>query len=151
MSYPHPIIAREGWPFVAGSLAAAIVVHALAGFAWALPLWVVALFVLQFFRDPPRELPAESDAVVSPADGRIVVVERARDPYLDGDAIKLSVFMNVFNAHSNRSPVDGIVQKTWYHPGSFVNASLAKASLENERAAIWLKTPAGDDVTVVQV
>lgn len=150
MSYPHPIIAREGWPFLAGSFAAAIVVHAWAGFWWALPLWIIAIFVLQFFRDPPRTVPEDPNAVLSPADGRVVVVERARDPYLDRDAIKVSVFMNVFNAHSNRSPVDGVVKKRWYHPGSFVNASLAKASLENERAALWLETTRGD-VTCVQV
>ena len=150
MPYPHPIIAREGWPFVAGSLLAAIVVHVWAGFWWALPLWIVALFILQFFRDPPRTPPADPNAVVSPADGRIVVVERARDPYLDRDAIKLSVFMNVFNAHSNRSPYEGDVRKKWYHAGSFLNASFSKASLENERAAIWLATDRGD-ITVVQV
>ena len=150
MPYPHPIIAREGWPFVAGSLLAAIMVHVWAGFWWALPLWIVALFILQFFRDPPRTPPADPNAVVSPADGRIVVVERARDPYLDRDAIKLSVFMNVFNAHSNRIPYEGDVRKKWYHAGSFLNASLSKASLENERAAIWLATDRGD-ITVVQV
>ena len=150
MPYPHPIIAREGWPFVAGSLLAAIMVHVWAGFWWALPLWIVALFILQFFRDPPRTPPADPNAVVSPADGRIVVVERARDPYLDRDAIKLSVFMNVFNAHSNRSPYEGDVRKKWYHAGSFLNASFSKASLENERAAIWLGTDRGE-ITVVQV
>ena len=150
MPYPHPIIARGGWPFVAGSLLAAIMVHVWAGFWWALPLWIVALFILQFFRDPPRTPPADPNAVVSPADGRIVVVERARDPYLDRDAIKLSVFMNVFNAHSNRSPYEGDVRKKWYHAGSFLNASFSKASLENERAAIWLATDRGD-ITVVQV
>ena len=150
MSYPHPIIAREGWPFVAGSIVVAAAVHAWAGFWWALPLWLVALFVLQFFRDPPRTPPDDPSAVVSPADGRVVVVERTRDPYLDRDAIKISVFMNVFNAHSNRIPADGEVRKTWYHAGSFLNAALSKASLENERAAMWLTTPRGD-VTVVQV
>ena len=150
MRYPHPIIAREGWLFVAASLIAAALVHAWAGFWWALPLWIVALFVLQFFRDPPRALPNDPAAIVAPADGRIVVVERTRDPYLDREALKISVFMNVFNAHSNRSPVDGEVRKRWYHAGSFLNASLSKASLENERAALWLATPRGD-VTVVQV
>lgn len=150
MSYPHPIIAREGWPFLIGSIVIALVVHIWAGFWWALPLWIVALFVLQFFRDPPRELPAETNAIVAPADGRVVVVERARDPYLDRDAIKISVFMNVFNAHSNRIPADGQIRKTWYHAGSFLNAALSKASLENERAALWIATPQGD-VTVVQV
>jgi phosphatidylserine decarboxylase len=151
MSYPHPILAREGWPFIAGSLVAAIAVHALAGFWWALPLWIVAIFMVQFFRDPPRTPPGDPNAVVSPADGRVMIVERAHDPYLDREGLKISVFMNVFNAHSNRSPVAGTVAKTWYHEGRFFNASLAKSSLENERAAIWLRTPAGTDVTVVQV
>jgi phosphatidylserine decarboxylase len=151
MSYPHPIIAREGWPFVAGSLIAAVVVHAWLGFWWALLLWLIALFMVQFFRDPPRTAPPDPNAVLSPADGRVVVVERAHDPYLEREALKFSVFMNVFNAHSNRSPVDGEVVKTWYYPGSFLNASLAKSSLENERAALWIRTPRGADVTVVQV
>jgi phosphatidylserine decarboxylase len=150
MNYPHPIIAREGWSYVGLSVVVAVVVHAWVGFWWALPLWLVALFVLQFFRDPPRKAPQDPSAIVAPADGRIVVVERARDPYLDRDAIKISVFMNVFNAHSNRSPADGEVRKRWYHAGSFLNAALSKASLENERAALWLATPRGD-VTVVQV
>ena len=150
MNYPHPILAKEGWPFIALSLIAAVAVHFWAGWLWALPLWIVVAFVVQFFRDPPRTAPSDPDAVVSPADGRIVVVEKARDPYLDRDAVKIRVFMNVFNAHSNRSPVDGVVRNTWYHAGSFVNASLSKASLENERAALWLSTSRGD-VTCVQV
>jgi phosphatidylserine decarboxylase len=115
------------------------------------PLWLAALFVLQFFRDPPREVPADPAAVVSPADGRIVSVGRARDPYLERDALKISVFMNVFNVHSNRSPVDGAVRKRWYHAGSFFNAALDKASLENERNALWLRTASGADVTCVQI
>jgi phosphatidylserine decarboxylase len=150
-NYPHPIIAREGWPFLAASLAAAAVVHWFAGLGWALPLWIIALFVLQFFRDPPRTVPADPRAVLSPADGRVVVVERAEDPYLKREALKVSVFMNVFNAHSNRSPVDGEVREAWYFPGKFVNADLAKASLENERNALWIRTPDGADVTCVQV
>lgn len=150
-SYPHPIIAREGWPFIAIALAVAAGVHAYAGLGWALPLWLIVLFVVQFFRDPPRVIPREPKAVLSPADGRIVAVEKAHDPYLQRDALKISVFMNVFNAHSNRSPVDGVVEKTWYFPGNFFNAELAKASAENERAVIYLRTPDGEDVTCVQV
>jgi phosphatidylserine decarboxylase len=149
--YPHPIIAREGWPFLAGAVIVAGAVNLFAGFWWALPLWLVAVFILQFFRDPPRNAPAEANAVLSAADGRVVAVERARDPYLDRDALKLSVFMNVFNVHSNRSPVDGEVRNRWYHRGSFLNAALDKASLENERAALWIRTPAGVDVTCVQI
>jgi len=85
------------------------------------------------------------------ADGRVVVVQKARDPYLDREALKISVFMNVFNVHSNRSPVDGTVRKRWYHGGSFLNAVLDKASLENERNALWFRTRCGRDVTCVQV
>ncbi len=151
MKYPHPIIAREGWPFIALALVVAIAVQVYAGWGAALFFWLVVVFMIQFFRDPPRAIPADLSAVLSPADGRVVVVERARDPYLDRDALKISVFMNVFNAHSNRSPVDGEVRNTWYFPGKFFNADLAKASLENERAVLWIKTPKGVDVTCVQV
>ena len=149
-SYPYPIIAREGWPFLAAAVVVAAVATWLAGW-WSAPLWLAALFVLQFFRDPAREIPGDARTVVSPADGRVIAVERARDPYLERSAIKVSVFMNVFNVHSNRSPVDGKVQKRWYHPGSFVNAALDKASEENERNALWLRTDGGADVTCVQV
>lgn len=150
-NYPHPIIAREGWPFLIGAVAVAAGVTVFAGWLWSLFFWVVALFVLQFFRDPPREIPADPRAVLAPADGRIVTVERTQDPYLKRDALKLSVFMNVFNVHSNRSPADGTVNEVWYHAGRFVNAALSKASLENERNALWIKTAAGADITCVQV
>ena len=150
-TYPHPLIAREGWPFIAIALFVAIGVHAYAGLGWALLPWLILLFMVQFFRDPPREIPQDPRAVLSPADGRVVAVEKVRDPYLERDALKISVFMNVFNAHSNRSPVDGTVEKTWYFPGRFFNAELSKASAENERAVIYLRTPDGHDVTCVQV
>jgi phosphatidylserine decarboxylase len=149
--YPHPIVAREGWPFLASGFAVSLLVNFFLGFLWALPFWLVSLFVLQFFRDPPREVPDDPQAVLSPADGRVVAVGKARDPYLDRDALKVSVFMNVFNVHSNRSPVDGTVKQRWYHAGSFLNAALDKASLENERNALWLQTAAGQDVTCVQI
>ena len=151
MNYPHPIIAREGWPFLAANVAAALAVAWLAGGWWSVPLWLAALFVLQFFRDPPRSIPGDERTVVSPADGRIVAVESARDPYLERPALKVSVFMSVFNVHSNRSPVDGDLRQAWYHAGKFFNAALDKASLENERNALWLKTATGADVTCVQI
>ena len=149
--YPHPLIAREGWPFIATACVVAVAVSWLAGWTWSLPLWVVAVFIVQFFRDPGREPPAGSNLVISPADGRIVSVERVRDPYLKRDSLRLSVFMNVFNVHSNRSPVDGSVRDAWYSSGAFLNAALAKASESNERNAIWIRTEAGVDVTCVQV
>ena len=151
MRYPHPIIAREGWPFLGIAFAFSLAVHLFLGFLWALPFWAATLFVLQFFRDPERQVPEDAQAVLSPADGRIVAVEKVRDPYLERDALKISVFMNVFNVHSNRSPVDCTVKQRWYHAGSFLNAALDKASLENERNALWLQTRGGQDVTCVQI
>lgn len=149
--YPHPIIAREGWPFIAGAIMVALLVNIFVSWLWAIPFWAIAVFVLQFFRDPPRDIPSVVNAILAPADGRIVAVEKLLDPYLKRDAIKVSVFMNVFNVHSNRSPVDGEICDKWYFPGKFINADLPKASLENERNALWIKTDNGADVTCVQV
>lgn len=150
MSYPHPIIAREGWPFLAISVAISIAASLWCA-AWSIPLWIISLFVLQFFRDPAREVPTQTNAITSAADGKVIVVEKAYDEFLKREALKISVFMNVFNVHSNRSPLDGTVQQRWYFPGKFLNAALAKASLENERNALWLKTQDGQDVTCVQI
>ena len=149
--YPHPVVAREGWPFLGIAFVVSLLILFFAGWAWSLPFWLATLFVLQFFRDPARDVPDEPHALVSPADGRIVFVGRAEDPYLKREALKISVFMNVFNVHSNRSPVDGTVKEKWYFPGAFVNAAIDKASLENERSALWLRTREGQDVTCVQV
>jgi phosphatidylserine decarboxylase len=150
-AYPHPIIAREGWAFVAIAFALAVALS-VAGLWLVAPIaWLALLFVVQFFRDPPRDVPRDPNAVLSPADGKVVRIETARDPYLERDALKISVFMNVFNVHSNRSPVDGTVVAAWYHAGSFLNAALPKASLENERNALHLRTPVGQDVTCVQI
>jgi phosphatidylserine decarboxylase len=149
-SYPHPIIAREGWPFIAGSVVIALLVS-FWSFGWSIPLWVVVIFVVQFFRDPPRQGSTAANAVLSPADGRIVVIAEVDDPYAERRALKISVFMNVFNVHSNRSPVDGTVKKVTYFPGKFFNAALDKASLENERNAMIIETTRGHTVTAVQV
>ena len=151
MTYPYPIIAREGWLFVGLALGFSLIVTTTAGWLWALPLWLFTAFVVQFFRDPSRPVPGTQKSVLSPADGRLIAIETARDPYLDREAVKLSVFMNVFNVHSNRSPVDGDVQQRWYSPGKFINAALDKASSDNERNALWIKTPQGHDVVCVQV
>ena len=149
--YPHPIIAREGWLHIVIAFSTALGTTLLVDWLWAIPFWVIAFFVLQFFRDPPREIPLNPNAILAPADGRIVAVEKTHDPYLEREAVKISVFMNVFNVHSNRSPVDGEVRDKWYFPVKFINADLPKASLENERNALWIKTVNGADVTCVQV
>ena len=149
--YPHPIIAREGWAFLALAVAVALALSWAAPWPLAALAWLAVVFIAQFFRDPPRLAPGDARAVLSPADGKVVLVERARDPYLNRDALKISVFMNVFNVHSNRSPVAGEVKNKWYHPGRFLNAALDKASLENERCALHIVTPERRDVTCVQV
>jgi phosphatidylserine decarboxylase len=146
----HSFIAREGWPHVVIVGALAVAATWLLGW-WSIPFWVLVAFVLQFFRDPTRTIPAEAGIVVSPADGRVLFVGKARDPYLERESLKLSVFMNVFNVHSNRAPVSGTAVRIWYHAGSFLNAALDKSSAENERLAMQLRTDDGADVTVVQV
>jgi phosphatidylserine decarboxylase len=150
MMYPHPIIAKEGWPYLALVGAVTLLVHYLGGIAWSWPLWIIFIFVLQFFRDPQRIAAIGRDLVLSPADGRIVVVEKANDPYAGREALKISVFMNVFNVHSNRSAVNGTVKEIQYFPGKFVNADLDKASTENERNAVVIDAN-GQTVTLVQV
>jgi phosphatidylserine decarboxylase len=146
----QPLIAREGWPHVAIAVVVALLATAFLG-GWSLLFWALAVFVVQFFRDPPRQIPPELGIAVSPADGRVLLVQKARDPYLQRDALKVSVFMNVINVHSNRSPVEGTVKQRWYHGGKFLNASLDKSSDENERTALWIRTDDGIDLTCVQV
>jgi phosphatidylserine decarboxylase len=149
--YPHPIIAREGWVFLAIALLVALALSWTGLWLLAAVAWLGVVFIAQFFRDPPRALPEQANAVLSPADGKVMLVERTRDPYLDRDALKISVFMNVFNVHSNRSPVDGVVKDQWYHAGGFLNAALDKASLENERNALHIARADGVDVVCVQI
>ena len=90
-SYPHPILAREGWPFIALALLLAMGMQGWLGFWLALPFWLALVFVVQFFRDPPRAVPQQPGVVLSPADGRIVRVETVRDPYANRDALLASV------------------------------------------------------------
>lgn len=148
----HPIIAKEGWLFVGSSF-----LLALAASLWQAPIWIVALlwlvflFMLQFFRDPPRTIAAPADAILSPADGKVIVIEQAKDPYNNRDATRISVFMNVFNVHANRSPCEGTVVDRRYYRGSFLNAALDKASEQNERNMLVVKTPDGQTVTFIQI
>jgi phosphatidylserine decarboxylase len=150
MMYPHPIIAKEGWPYLIGLAIVILIVQHFGGLLWSWPLWVIFFFVLQFFRDPQRIAPLGRDLVVSPADGRIVAVEVCNDPYAGREALKMSVFMNVFNVHSNRIAVTGHVSSIQYFPGLFVNADLDKASTENERNAVVIEAN-GQIITLVQV
>tara|TARA_B100000787_G_scaffold168327_1_gene156870 strand:- start:1166 stop:1810 length:645 start_codon:yes stop_codon:yes gene_type:complete len=146
----YPIIAKEGWLFLVISVAVS-----LATSIWCLkasvPLWIISLFILQFFRDPTRPIPQDKNLIVSAADGRVISIEKTTDPYKKRKAIKVSVFMNVFNVHSNKAPVAGKIINKWYFAGKFFNASLSKASLENERCALLIETEGKKLITCVQI
>ena len=150
-NYPHPIIAREGWPYLTASLLVSIAVTWFFGW-WSIPFWIIYFFILQFFRDPPREIPQGEGLVLCPADGRVIVVGNAPDPYRGGvESLKISIFMNVFNVHSQRSPVDAQIGRIDYASGLFVNAALDKASSHNERNAMVLRMDNGTEISCVQV
>ena len=113
---------------------------------------LVTLFITWFFRDPERIIPQDGDVLVSPADGKVIVVEQvAQSEYLDEPCQKVSIFMNVFNVHVNRIPFSGTIEKVQYHPGKFVNASFDKASVHNERNALVIKTDDGRRYVCVQI
>ena len=150
-NYPHPILAKEGWLYIALSIAVAVIVFLIGNFWIALPFILIALFIIQFFRDPKRTIPNEADVLLAPADGRVICVETCYDSYQKVDALKISIFMNVFNVHSNRSPFEAKVLDVKYFPGKFVNADFDKASTENERNALILELPNQDKITVVQI
>ena len=139
--------AREGIPFIliALALAAAGYTAALLRRSW--PLWLTAfvltllvLWVAYFFRDPDRTGVRGDEYVISPADGRVIDISEVDEPtFLNGRAIKISVFMNVFNVHVNRYPVSGRVTYVHYNPGKFLNAAVDKASLENEQMSVGVQ------------
>ncbi len=106
---------------------------------------------MNFFRDPERVVPYEDDVAVSPADGRIIRIERRIDPVTGESRQCVCVFMNVFNVHVNRAPVTGTISAIKYHPGKFFNASLDKASTDNERCEYQVTDANGDTWTFVQI
>ncbi|NDY41340.1 phosphatidylserine decarboxylase family protein [Dissulfurirhabdus thermomarina] len=145
-------VAREGVPFVGAAALAAVV---LAQLGWQLPAvaaLVVTAFVLYFFRDPERVVPAGQGLVVAPADGRVIQAGvEAADPVGGEPARRVSIFMNVFDVHVNRAPVAGEVEAVVYRPGAVWPADRPRALLRNECCALRLRTAEGDRVTAVQV
>jgi len=139
-------VAREGIPFIliAIVIAAGGYTAALMRRSW--PLWllaflltVIALWVAYFFRDPERTGERGDTLVIAPADGRIVHLTEVDEPsFVQGKALRISIFMNVFNVHVNRYPVSGTVEYVHYNPGKFLNAAVEKSSLENEQMSVGL-------------
>jgi phosphatidylserine decarboxylase len=145
---------REGYRFVAVFAAATAVLFWLAE-----PLgWIgvcLTVWCYYFFRDPPRVTPLRDGLVISPADGVVSMIGPAIPPEELGlgpaAMTRISVFMNVFNCHVNRLPIAGTIMKVAYRPGKFLNASLDKASVDNERNALAIRLPDGRDYAVVQI
>jgi phosphatidylserine decarboxylase len=147
-------IAREGRPFVAGGIVIALVLLYLGPWTGALGI-ALAGWIAYFFRDPPRVVPTRDGLVVSPADGVVSHITEAVPPAeldLGSEPLtRISVFLNVFDVHINRSPVGGTVERVAYHSGTFVNASLDKASADNERNGLTLRLADGRRIAVVQI
>jgi phosphatidylserine decarboxylase len=150
-SYPYPFIAKEGWPFITISVFAFIGLFLAGYLGIGLIFFAISVFIFQFFRDPKRVAPIDLNAISSPADGRVVFVGKGVDPLQKIETLKISVFMNVFNVHSNRSPIEGTVESTEYTAGKFFNADLDKASEHNERNAILFADINGRKLTCVQI
>lgn len=144
-------ITPEGWPTIGITALTALVFACLD---WPVPA-VLALalcwFAFHFFRDPERVVPTAPGLAVSPADGRVVRIERKPDPLTGEERTCVSIFMNVFSVHVNRSPVSGVVEQIRYWPGTFVNAAYDKAATDNERCGYLLRGEDGAAWTMVQI
>jgi phosphatidylserine decarboxylase len=157
-SWPEPPaqktlpVANAGYPLIFGG-AFVTLVFALLGMTYLTFIGlVITLCFCGFFRDPDRVVPNQPEAVVSPADGRVISIGDVGDtPFYEGRCKKISIFMSVFNVHVNRIPLGGRVKKISYHPGKFFAANLDKASLQNEHNAVYLETPDVRQLCVVQV
>lgn len=152
MNKPQIPVAREGIPFIAFA-AFATIVFALLGYQFItiLSLFMTG-FVCFFFRDPERVRPDAEDAVVSPADGKVILVEKIFDDrFVDEHVYKVSIFMSIFDVHVNRVPYAGKVEKIQYAAGSFYAANTDQGGLANEHCALILLTPKNFRYAVVQV
>lgn len=148
---PHP----AGKPFIYGGAAVAVIGGLLLG-DWL--FWIGAvftLFCLYFFRDPERVPPPRGQVVLAPADGRVVLAGPAVPPpelgLGDAPRYRICIFLSVLDVHVNRMPVEGVVTRIAYRHGAFLNASLDKASLDNERNALAIRMPDGRSIAVVQI
>ena len=153
MLTPKIPVAREGYPFIALAALLTLVAALLGCGGTALVFCLATFFVVYFFRDPERIIPAHDDkTVLCPADGRVIGVDRLDEcPFVSGKVIRISVFMNVFNVHVNRAACAGRVEKILYKPGMFFAADDKKAALENESCATVLRLASGREVAMVQI
>ena len=136
--------APEGRWFIVGAWVGVAALAAAGVRAGAAVAAVLAVWVMWFFRDPERDWALGEDLILAPADGKVVSVGEVDEPsFLGGMAVRISIFMNVFDCHVNRYPVGGTVEYRFYNPGKFLNAAGDKASLDNEQASLGLRGPRG--------
>ena len=149
-----PKIHKEGYKFLAISILATFVVLLFSNFFGSI-LILITVWVYYFFRDPERYSINDDKFLVSPADGLITDISERSGPVelrLENTTYtRVSIFMNVFNCHVNRTPISGKVEEIYYKPGKFLNASLDKASEENERNYFKIKTSSGEEIIIVQI
>jgi phosphatidylserine decarboxylase len=137
-------ISREAWPFLAPAVVAALIAYGLGMRWWTLVPLVAAAYVLWFFRNPERMTPRRPDAVVAPADGRVVAAGVVpSEDFEDGQALRVAIFMSLFSVHVNWAPVGAKVTAAEHFPGKFLNAMDDKSGEENERKVMRLETPGG--------
>ena len=145
-------IASAGYPLLLGSAFITLVLALLGLTPLALAALAGTICIAGFFRDPDRVIPNRPGLVVSPADGRVICVERSRsDAFFDAEMTKISIFMSVFNVHVNRIPAEGQIYRIRYRPGTFVAADRAEASMRNEHNAVFIETSSGKRLCLVQV
>lgn len=152
MLSPKIPVAQEGYPFIGFAALLTLVAAMLSCSVTAWLLMLATTFILCFFRDPERFIPPQENALVSPADGKIIIVETVNDSqFTEGQALKVSIFMNVFNVHVNRVPYSGTIEKIIYTPGKFYAADSSKGALQNEYCAAVLRTEQGKKIAFVQI
>jgi phosphatidylserine decarboxylase len=152
MKKPHVPVALEGVPFIGLAALSALVLALLDYDFTALFALLLTAFTLYFFRDPERVTPEDEDAVVSPADGKIILIDKVFDDrFVKEHVYKISIFMNVFNVHVNRNPFPGQVASVRYFPGMFLAANSERGALENEACALVLETGNQHRFAMVQV
>lgn len=152
MLQPRIPVAREGYPFIFITAFTALIAALLGWFILSLLLWGLSIFILYFFRDPERVIPNDSRAVVAPANGKVILIEKVTDErFLHDRALKISIFMSIFDVHVNRAPYDGIVREIRYQAGQFLPADQDRASSENESNALILDLDEDRRMVVVQV
>lgn len=152
MTRPRIPLAQEGYPFIAFAAFVTLITAILGYELLAWPSLLVTTFVVAFFRDPERMTAASPEDLISPADGKIILIEEQfDDTYLQEEVIKISIFMNIFNVHVNRIPMDGTIKEIQYKPGQFYSADSDKGALLNERCGVTLQTTNGKNMAFVQV